>query len=603
MVADQGGYVMPVSKKVSSGAAELHRKAEEKTALLSAEEEACLSELDAKRLLHELRVHQVELEMQNDELCLKQNELEALRERYFTLYDLAPVGYLTLGSNGLIQEANLAAATMLGVERKSLIKTTISKFIPPEDQNIYYQNLNQLNDGSESHAWHMRLLHADGVPFWAHIQAISGRNVESWFTFNDVTEQKLAEAALLDAHLCLEQRVTERTRELSDAHDKLKQEIEEHRLTGLELKKRQNFLQTVLQTTQEGFWVVDMQGRFSDVNEAYCKMSGYTRDELLGMTIQDVEALEDEADTARRVKEVTAKGKVQFETKHRRKDGRIIDLDVSANLMPDESKIFTFLHDTSELRMIEADLREANQKLELRVMERTSALELANEQMKKISFEMIWAEERERERIAGELHDQVGQSLLLAKIKLNKLSASTKSKTFRNFAEETLPLIENSISEIRSLTFRMRPPILDTAGIETSLRWLCSSITNDYDLQMDFDGDCQSELPKEFRYSLYQVVRELLLNILKHAKTDRGLLRIKTENQTFIVQVLDNGVGFNPSDSTIKHCSEGYGLYNVQQRIEYLGGKIVVESTLGSGTSVTLMVPLNVESFFLGGGG
>ena len=168
-------------------------------------------------------------------------------------------------------------------------------------------------------------------------------------------------------------------------------------------------------------------------------------------------------------------------------------------------------------------LQKANDELETRVAERTSELARAHEEMKKVSFELIWAEEKERERIAGELHDQVGQSLLLAKMKLDALEDRLPDESLRSWAAEAASLVEISIHDIRSLTFRMRPPLLDTAGIDTVLEWLCTSISNDYDLQVDFTSDCQPRpLSAETRYSLYQAVRELLINVAKHARTQRA---------------------------------------------------------------------------------
>jgi len=99
-----------------------------------------LSPDSARRALHELRVHQIELEMQNEELRRTQQELEASRERYFDLYDLAPVGYFTLSEQGLILEANLTAAKLFGVARSVLVKQPLSRFILPEDQDNHYRH-------------------------------------------------------------------------------------------------------------------------------------------------------------------------------------------------------------------------------------------------------------------------------------------------------------------------------------------------------------------------------------------------------------------------------------------------------------------------------
>jgi PAS domain S-box-containing protein len=140
-----------------------------------------LSPEATRLMLHELRVHQIELEMQNEELRQAQVELEAVRARYFDLYDLAPVGYCTISEKGLILEANLTAATLLGVARGALVKQPISGFILPEDQGIYYRHRQQLfetystNLGSagEPQVLELRMLRQNGAPFWARLEAIA----------------------------------------------------------------------------------------------------------------------------------------------------------------------------------------------------------------------------------------------------------------------------------------------------------------------------------------------------------------------------------------------------------------------------------------------
>src|SRR5450759_2656750 len=136
-------------------AAELRRRAEEMDrgeAALAPENLEGLSPGEARRTLHELRVHQIELEMQNEELRRAQAELDAARARYFELYDLAPVGYVTISEKGLILEANLTAATLRGVARGALVKHPITGFICEEDQDIYYLHRKQLFATAEPQA-------------------------------------------------------------------------------------------------------------------------------------------------------------------------------------------------------------------------------------------------------------------------------------------------------------------------------------------------------------------------------------------------------------------------------------------------------------------
>ena len=155
-----------------------------------------LSVEEIRRLFHELQVHQIELEIQNDELRRTQHELEALKDRYFDLYDMAPVGYLTLNEQGLIQEANLTAATILGAVRSVLLKKPMLRFIFPEDKDDYFLRSNRTIAAGELQAWEMRMLRADGTLFWAHLQATPARNGEYLVTFSDITERKRAEREL-----------------------------------------------------------------------------------------------------------------------------------------------------------------------------------------------------------------------------------------------------------------------------------------------------------------------------------------------------------------------------------------------------------------------
>jgi len=154
---------------------------------------------ELRKAHHEMEVHQIELEQQNEELRHMQNELDSVRARYFDLYDLAPIGYLTLNEHGFFLEANLAASSMLGLERKFLLKNTISKFIFPEDENVYYLHRKKLVELNDVQAYEMRLLRADGSFFWANLRAVPAHNCEQWITFIDITERKLAEEELLQA--------------------------------------------------------------------------------------------------------------------------------------------------------------------------------------------------------------------------------------------------------------------------------------------------------------------------------------------------------------------------------------------------------------------
>jgi len=159
-----------------------------------------LSPGEAQRVLHELQVHQIELEMQNEELRRTQMELEASRARYFDLYDLAPVGYFTISEQGLILEANLTAAKLLGVARGTLVKQPLSRFILPEDQDVHYRHRRQLFETGAPQVWELRLARKDAAHFWARVEATTAQDddgaVVCRAVVSDIAERKRAEEAL-----------------------------------------------------------------------------------------------------------------------------------------------------------------------------------------------------------------------------------------------------------------------------------------------------------------------------------------------------------------------------------------------------------------------
>ncbi len=159
---------------------------------------AALTPEATEPLLHELRVHQIELEMQNEELRRAQVEIEASRARYFDLYDLAPVAYLTLNQAGLIVEANLTAAKLLGVVRAGLINLPLSHFIVPEDQDAYYHHRRQLPADGCSHECELRIGRHDGAPVWARLLSLVAQDEDGSevcrVVMTNITDQKQAEA-------------------------------------------------------------------------------------------------------------------------------------------------------------------------------------------------------------------------------------------------------------------------------------------------------------------------------------------------------------------------------------------------------------------------
>ena len=246
----------------------------------------------------------------------------------------------------------------------------------------------------------------------------------------------------------------------------------------------------------------------------------------------------------------------------------------------------------------------ANRFLEEEVEERKKIEESLHEHqlgMEKMSVDLSLAEDRERGRIAGELHDQVCQRLILCKIRLDEIISEAGAPELLEKLLDMEKLLEQSIQDIRTLTFQMRPPVLASAGLVPALKWLGDELYRDYALEVKFDcSGCDSTLEDlrfEISNSLFQVIRELLLNVKRHSGVSMAWLTVQFIPGQLFFCIRDKGTGFNIQQETRISPRGGFGLYNIKQKIGYMGGSCQFESASGMGTSVTISLPLKPELF------
>ncbi len=209
------------------------------------------------RLVHELQTHQIELEMQNEELQRAQMELLGSRDAYADLYDSAPVGFLSLSEKGLIVRANLTIAGLLGRDRSTLTKERFSNFIVDDDQDVFYRSRRSVLESRVRQSCQLRL-HKEGADsFWARldgtvVEMSSDKVIELRFAITDITERKCAEEALEESCDELERRVEERTAEVTTKNRKLQQEVEHRRLAQQEAQQTQRQLEHVTRVATMG---------------------------------------------------------------------------------------------------------------------------------------------------------------------------------------------------------------------------------------------------------------------------------------------------------------------------------------------------------------
>lgn len=334
-------------------------------------------------------------------------------------------------------------------------------------------------------------------------------------------------------------------------------------------------LRMFIEFAVDGIFSISSTGRILTVNSKVSEMTGYSREELLEMRFGQL--FESSESGRRRVEELLRENDSKgVECTLVRKDGQNIFTELTSKKMPDDT-IQCFMHDISARKAMERQLIEYHNRVN------------------SMAIDVSLAEERERNRIAGELHDQVGPNLLLGKLKVDQLQARVPEATYEDDFEAIKEYISNSIQDIRTLTFQLRPPILANAGLEAALRWLAQDFEQHHGTQVQVRQDGEPvQLEYGLRVTLFQAVRELLLNVAKHAMAKHVTIALKNTSGTLVIIVEDDGVGFPVAQDYAKQ-SHSFGLFNTRQRIRYHGGQVHIDSLPDIGTRVTITIPLEPE--------
>jgi signal transduction histidine kinase len=222
------------------------------------------------------------------------------------------------------------------------------------------------------------------------------------------------------------------------------------------------------------------------------------------------------------------------------------------------------------------------------------------ENLRSLVSQLSLAEERERRRLAANLHDRIGHTLALANIKLGELQKSAATIDPNSLGPEIdkiTKLMRQAIQETQSLTFKISPPILYELGLEAALEWLTEQLQEEYGIATSFASDHEpAPLDDDVRILLFQAVSELLVNAVKHARARNLKVSIKRAGADLKVEVADDGVGFQvPETGVPRQAQGGFGLFSIRERLRPGGGLLEVHSTPGAGARVTLTVPLKAK--------
>jgi two-component system CheB/CheR fusion protein len=250
--------------------------------------------------------------------------------------------------------------------------------------------------------------------------------------------------------------------------------------------------------------------------------------------------------------------------------------------------VITFADITEAKRAAQKEIEAkaaANEELEQRVRERT-------EELGRLSRELALAEVRERQTIARDLHDGLGQELNAASIKLDALRSSGETSRSDAALDEIAKLLEGVVREMRSLTAQLNPPVLEQLGLVPAIEWLSEEMRKTYQLEVALDDDMKPKPLDAITASiLFRAVRELLINVIRHAKVKSARVATRCADGHLTLEIIDHGNGFSLTGAQSR-SSAGLGLATIRERITYIGGTLQITSVRNSGTTALIKVPM-----------
>ena len=224
------------------------------------------------------------------------------------------------------------------------------------------------------------------------------------------------------------------------------------------------------------------------------------------------------------------------------------------------------------------------------------------EQLRALTSEMMLVEERERRRIATELHDQIGQNLALCKLKVAALGNDRGNDGLKVELEGVNQLLENCIQGARSLIFDLSPPVLYELGFPEAMEWLAERIQEQFSIPVEFSSKNSGfDLDTDQKVLLFQIVREMLINVGKHSQATQAWVILTAAKSVVTVEVKDNGIGFEVlQPDSQKKQGAAFGFFSVRERLNFLGGVMEIKSRPGEGTHIVVSIPSKKQANLAG---
>jgi PAS domain S-box-containing protein len=555
-----------------------------------------------QKLLFEFQVHQIELELQNEELNRAHRELSISRDRYAQLFNLSPLGYITLDIKGSILTANLAAARLLGRSKEKLSNRKLGEFIHPADQNIFYFFLRDLTTKQTDQVVEVKILNTDNsskdVECHATFRYNENNKAEIWLTMNDITESKKAKQTIINLNEQLEEKILNQTRELIETNALLKNKIKELHYSQHQLMEREAKLNSIFNASIEGIITIDSSGIICSVNSAVETIFGYLPDELVGHSITKLMPVS-KSKLSPNFKNYLQTQITQFTSRIReveglRKDGSVVPLDLSvAEFTMDEVRYYTGI-----VRDVSSRKQQAKQdKDHLEALAHVTRLGLMGEMASGIAHEVnqpLTAISGYTQAclnlIASGTRDLAGFTDILQKTHSEALRAGQIIHRMREFVKSR---------KIYRSTIHVNPLVQDAAS-------LCAADFKQHNIQIKFELAKNIPAVNVDKVQIEQVILNLIRNSIDSLKElaagrERKLVirAYLNDHNRIEVGVKDSGKGIKESERTrvlmpfftTKTTGMGMGLSISRSIVEAHGGILYFNTAEGKGTTFYFTLP------------
>lgn len=571
-----------------------------------------------REVVQGIQDRRIELELQNEELRYLQRDLEQARDRYADLYEFAPVGYMTIDAGQVVTQANLTMAAMLKRDRHSILGRRLSYFAVPEDRDACYIHARSVLTSGRAAECELRLSRGDGTVFYAdlHTVAVVGKLARSLQREGSRIGGYVPPGHSLGCQLII-----------SDIT--LRKEAEQR------LAKSQQQVQIATAAAGAGRWTLDLAAQVAILDARARKIWGLAPDEPATMErLEDCLHPDDVEVFAAAVRQSTAEGKEFLLEIRLREGGRWLSLvgSVVGGAGGAPSAMTGLVTDITDRRLAEQILRDSKDALDQQVRQRTTelrstvnvlqeevsrrmdtemALRRRSEQLRALASELTLAEQRERRRLAEVLHDDLQQVLASAKMQSVSLRGQAKrladggklgraeESGIQQSIDRLVAMLDSSLNISKTLTAELSPAVLHNAELPSIMGYLARQMKEKHDLEVKLE--ITPDLPpvgEHLRVLLFQVARELLFNIAKHAGVKTAQMKVATRPRgKLAVEISDEGQGFDPQKARERTGTKGgFGLLNVSERVEVAGGKLEIDSAPGRGSRFTILLPLTAAA-------